>query len=44
VPIEIGPRFLLHNRPLALGIALIWSGNAIVLAMATALVMRLRRR
>ena len=44
VPLEIGPKFLLHNRPLQLGIALIWSGNAMVLVLATALVMRLRRR
>jgi lipopolysaccharide export LptBFGC system permease protein LptF len=44
IPDLISPKFLLRNHPLQLGIALIWSGNAIVLAMATALIVRLRRR
>jgi hypothetical protein len=44
IPDVISPKFLSHNHPLQLGIALIWSGNAIVAIIAAALIGRLRRR
>jgi lipopolysaccharide export LptBFGC system permease protein LptF len=44
VPEIISAKFMQHNRPLHLGLALIWSGNAIVLALAVILIGKLRRR
>jgi lipopolysaccharide export LptBFGC system permease protein LptF len=44
VPDWISQKFLQHDRPLELGLALIWSGNVIVLAMAVVLIAKLRRR
>jgi lipopolysaccharide export LptBFGC system permease protein LptF len=44
VPGIVSPGFLRHNRPLILGLCVIWSGNVIVLALAAALIARLRRR
>lgn len=44
VPDLVEPKFLQHNSPLQLGIALIWSGNAIVLVLAVTLIAKLRRR
>ncbi|HUB27961.1 MAG TPA: LptF/LptG family permease [Tepidisphaeraceae bacterium] len=44
VPDIVDPHFLQHNSPLNLGLALIWSGNVIVAALAIALVAKLSRR
>jgi lipopolysaccharide export LptBFGC system permease protein LptF len=44
VPEVIGRNFLQHDRPLGLGLGVIWSGNMMVLGLATALIARLRRR
>jgi lipopolysaccharide export LptBFGC system permease protein LptF len=44
IPDLINAKFLAHNRPLELGIALIWSGNAVVFVMAATLIAKLRRR
>jgi lipopolysaccharide export LptBFGC system permease protein LptF len=44
IPVRVGINFIEHNRPLQLGVGLIWSGNAIVLVLAGSLVARLRRR
>jgi len=44
VPDVITADFLRSNPPLQLGIALIWSGNVIVLGMAVVLIGRMRRR
>jgi hypothetical protein len=44
IPELISVRFMQRDRPLQLGLALIWSGNAIVLALAVGLIGKLRRR
>jgi len=44
VPESVAKGFLNHNGPLQLGVALIWSGNVIVLALALTLFVKLRRR
>ena len=44
VPDVVDANFLLHNGPLNLGLALIWSGNVIVAALAVYLIARLSRR
>jgi hypothetical protein len=44
IPARVGVNFMEHNSPLRLGVGLIWSGNAVVLALASALILRLRRR
>jgi lipopolysaccharide export LptBFGC system permease protein LptF len=44
VPATIDSKFLQTNQPLQLGLALIWSGNVLVVALAAGLILKLRRR